>query len=77
MTKIDNYLGKVEITTTFSIDLGIEREVYIREAILGDYTSFSIRRSYLKFECQESLEAFVTLLSRNLCNILIFSTNIE
>ena len=48
----------MEITTTFSIDLEMGREDYIRKAILGDYTSFSIRRSYLTFECQESLEAF-------------------
>ena len=56
------------------MDFEIDRKHYLREAILGDHTSFSTQQNYLKFECQESLEAFVTLLSRNFCNILIFST---
>jgi hypothetical protein len=31
----------VEIITTLNVDFGLGREDYIREALLGDYTSFS------------------------------------
>ena len=47
---------KVELITTLNIEFGLGRKYYIKGAILGDYTSFSRRRSYLKIECQESLE---------------------
>ena len=36
------------------------RKYYIREALLRDNTSFSLQRSYLKFECQKHLSFFCT-----------------
>ena len=44
------------IITTLNIDVNIDIKDYIKEAFLGDHTSFLIQRSYLKFECRESLE---------------------
>ena len=38
----------------------LSNNYYIKVAILGDYTSLSTQRSYLKFECQKHLSFFYT-----------------
>ena len=66
----------MELTTTLNIGFEIDRKDYIKEALLGDYTSFSTQWSYHKFECQKHLNYFCIPPFGALLQYIIFSTNV-